>query len=105
MQRNLRSIEINLIGFELLFESADGRRTESVHCFLLPEGERYQIKEITQKHWRGSRKHEPPLVVGIGPLLDSEEEGLRRLALRYQQILRTAERYENTLLGHLKLSE
>lgn len=78
MQRNLRAIKINIIGFELEFESADGRRTESVHCHLAQEGERYQVKEISQKHWKNSLKREPPLVVGIGPLLDSEEEGLRR---------------------------
>lgn len=105
MQRNLRSIQVGIIDFELLFESADGRRTESIKCYLMPVGEQFQIWQIRQKHWKGSRKHERPECTKEEPLLSSEEEGLRQLALRYQQVLGTAERYENTLLGQLKLNE
>lgn len=104
MQRTLRSVEVGIIDFTLLFESADGRRTESIKCYLMPVGEQFQIWQIRQKHWKGSRKHEQPACTEEGPPLASEEEGLQRLAARYQYLLGTAERYENTLLHYLKLS-
>lgn len=104
MQRNLRSVEVGIIGFKLHFESADGRRTESINCYLMPEGEQFQIVQIREKHWKGSLKREKPEVSEVGPLLATEQEGLQQLARRYQYLLGTAERYENTLLHHLKLS-
>lgn len=104
MQRNLRSVEVGIIDFKLLFESGDGRRVEAIHCMLAPVGEQFQIRQIRQKHWKGSTKHERPEVMEVGPLLASEEEGLQQLARRYQYLLGTAERYENTLLHYLKLN-
>lgn len=104
MQRNLRSVRVGVIDFEIVFLSADEHRTESVKCYLAPVGEQFQLREIVQKHWKGSRKHERAQV-SEGPLLDSEEAGLQALAVRYREVLATSERYDNTLLGYLKLSE